>query len=139
MPTHSDHTGEPDLTTAAELRPVLDALISREPLFHRPRSGGEDPQYDTLIDHDFWEVGASGRRYSRNYVLAVLASREAQSHSGDIWATEDFHCRKLAAEVYLLTYTLHQGQRKTRRTTVWRQTAQGWKALFHQGTVVQES
>jgi len=38
--------------------------------------------------------------------------------------------------VYFLTYTLLQGERKTRRATIWQNTPVGWKIVFHQGTVV---
>lgn len=43
---------------------------------------------------------------------------------------------KLAENVYFLTYTLLQGERKTRRATIWQNTPVGWKIVFHQGTVV---
>ena len=46
--------------------------------------------------------------------------------------------RKLAGDLYLLTYTLLQDHvRKTRRSTIWQRTASGWKIVFHQGTLVQ--
>lgn len=51
---------------------------------------------------DFWEVGASGRRYSREFVLDVLEQRLANPHD-DEWETSDFYCRKLAPQLYLLT------------------------------------
>jgi hypothetical protein len=52
---------------------------------------------------------------------------------------EDFHCQKLATDLYLLTYTLTQQKtRKTRRSTIWQKTAEGWKIVFHQGTVIAE-
>jgi hypothetical protein len=86
---------------------------------------------------DFWEVGASGRRYSREFVLEELEKRFAQPHD-DVWETSGFHCRRLADNLYLLTYTLLQNrQRKTRRSTIWRCTEDGWKILFHQGTIVE--
>ena len=50
-----------------------------------------------------------------------------------LWRTEGHQCRRLSSDTYLLTYTLHQGQRITRRTTVWRQTTSGWQALFPPG------
>ena len=51
----------------------------------------------------------------------------------------DFACRKLASGVYLLTYTLLQDKtRWTRRSTIWQQTSDGWKIVFHQGTIVQD-
>ncbi len=39
---------------------------------------------------------------------------------------------------YLLTYTLTQEERITRRATLWRRTSNGWKILDHQGTIVEE-
>ena len=55
------------------------------------------------------------------------------------WQTTDFYCRKLSGDVYLLTYTLLQDdQRLTRRSEIWQRTADGWKNIYHQGTVVQD-
>lgn len=85
-------------------------------------------------------MGASGRRYSRNYVLDILEERFQQDQSGDIWETSDFYCKRLGADVYLLTYTLLQHRtRKTRRSTIWQQTTEGWKIVYHQGTIVQDA
>jgi hypothetical protein len=40
----------------------------------------------------------------------------------------------------LLTYTLLQDhERQTRRMTIWRSTADGWKIVYHQGTIVQNA
>jgi len=129
---------EPVLATARELHGVLNELIAREPLFHRPELGTARDAVEGMIAADFWEIGASGRRYSRDYVLAVLASRQDETQPEDAWSTSDFHCRQLAERVYLLTYTLFQGERKTRRATIWQRSASGWEAVFHQGTVVQD-
>jgi hypothetical protein len=39
-----------------------------------------------------------------------------------------------------LTYTpLQHSERKTRRSTIWQRTPDGWKIGFHQGTTVQDS
>jgi hypothetical protein len=55
----------------------------------------------------------------------------------DDWAAKEFRCRRLAGDVYLLTYTLIQNQeRETRRSTIWEKTDEGWKIVFHQGTAV---
>ena len=94
-----------------------------------------------MTDDGFWEVGASGRRYSRGYVLGVLEGRyQEPSYVAleDTWEATDFACRQLGSDTYLLTYTLQQGSRKTRRATVWRRSAEGWKIMFHQGTVVDD-
>lgn len=128
---------EPVLVTYPALKAVLDELQQREPIFHRPELGTTRADIEGMLVSDFWEVGASGRRYSRDYVLAELEKRYAAGHE-DKWETTDFHCRRLAEEVYLLTYTLLQGERKTRRATIWQRTPTGWKIVFHQGTIVQE-
>jgi hypothetical protein len=128
---------EPTLITAPALLPVLDELKQREPIFHRPEFGTTRQHFEAMTEADFWEVGASGQRYSRAYVLDVLDERFKHPHE-DVWETSDFHCSEIAAGNYLLTYTLRQGERLTRRATVWRRTAQGWKVVYHQGTVVAE-
>ena len=133
-------TREPHLVTDPALAEILAQLIRREPIFHRPEFGTTRADFDNMTTLDYWEVGASGRRYSRNYVLDMLEERFQQDQSGDIWETSDFYCKRLGADVYLLTYTLLQHRtRKTRRSTIWQQTTEGWKIVYHQGTIVQDA
>jgi hypothetical protein len=84
----------------------------------------------------FWEVCASGRRYSREYVLDTLELRHSEPHE-DIWETQDFHCLEIAPNNYLITYTLFQGERVTRRSTIWRRCGTDWKIVYHQGTIIE--
>jgi hypothetical protein len=126
---------EPTFVTPPALRAVLAELKRREPLFHTPEFGSTRAAYAELLDADFWEVGASGRRYSREYVLDILGTR-APDVNEDAWETHDFHVREIAAEHFLITYTLLQGSRITRRTTLWRRTGNRFVALYHQGTLV---
>ena len=130
---------EPSLATDAALLGILQGLRQREPIFHRPELGSTRADFDRLMTADFWEVGASGRRYSRDYVLDQLERRAAEATIGDKLQATDFHCRRLAQDVYLLTYTLFQPERRTRRATIWRSTESGWKIVFHQGTIVQDA
>jgi hypothetical protein len=130
---------EPTLATDPELTDILAELVSREPIFHRPELGATRTDFENMTAADFWEVGASGRRYGRAYVLDQLEKRHAVPHV-DMWETTDFHCRRLADDVYLLTYTLLQNnERRTRRSTLWQRTLEGWKIVFHQGTIVQDA
>ena len=124
-------------TTDSKLLDVLAELRRREPIFHRPELGATRAEFESMVDEDFWEVGASGRRYTRKFVLEVLEDR-ARTPEEDLWETTDFRCQELAASLYLLTYTLRQGERVTRRTTIWRRVVADWKIVFHQGTIVAE-
>jgi hypothetical protein len=66
---------EPDLVTDPALEPVLRELMAREPIFHHPERGTTRRDFEAMVDPGFWEVGASGRRYGREYVLDVLEER----------------------------------------------------------------
>ena len=66
------HPAEPELVTAPGLLPVLEALRRREPIFHRPEFGSRRADFERMVEADFWEVGASGRRYSRAFILDQL-------------------------------------------------------------------
>jgi hypothetical protein len=128
---------EPSFTTAPELKDVLAELSAREPIFHCPEFGTSRADFERMTAQDFWETGASGRRYAREFVLDELEQRFATPHD-DVWETRDFYCRKLGEDTYLLTYTLLQGgKRLTRRATIWQRAVDGWKIVYHQGTVVQ--
>jgi hypothetical protein len=125
-------------TTDPKLLDVLAELRRREPIFHRPELGTTRADFENMTAADFWEVGASGRRYTRKHVLDVLEERH-KTPLEDVWETTDFRCQELAVDIYLLTYTLRQeGARITRRSTIWRRSADGWKIVFHQGTLVED-
>ncbi len=130
---------EPTLQTAPELAGILAELTAREPIFHRPEFGATRADFERMTADDYWETGASGRRYSRAAVLDGLEERFSAPHD-DVWETRDFFCRQLAADVYLLTYTLVQDrERITRRTTIWQRFADAWKIVYHQGTIMQDA
>jgi len=89
----------------------------------------------------FFEIGASGRLYSREFVLQTLEqrSRNPSFMEEERWKTSDFRLLRLGPETWLLSYLLDQnlptGHRLSRRTTLWRQTSGGWQVIFHQGTL----
>jgi hypothetical protein len=112
-------------------------LIAREPIFHRPELGTTREQYAAQTADDFWEVGASGRVYELDYVLDRLVERGKVAGDED-WVISDVRCRNLGTSTYALTYRLDQAGRLTRRLTLWRREPDGWKALYHQGTLIQD-
>ncbi|MEO7230711.1 MAG: DUF4440 domain-containing protein [Candidatus Limnocylindrales bacterium] len=124
--------------TEARLDDVLSELQRREPIFHRPEMGTSRADFDAMTEPDFWEVGASGRIYSREAVWATLQQRYADPDywATDAWEATDFRCREAAPQTYLVTYTLRQGERVTRRMTIWRRAGDVWQIVYHQGTLV---
>lgn len=118
------------------LASVLTELSKREPVFHRTEFGTTRRDFENMTDENFLEIGASGRRYSRMYVIDTLARRHSAPHD-DVWAASEFDCIELGPDTYLVTYTLLQDRtRVTRRASIWRRTAGNWKIVYHQGTVV---
>jgi hypothetical protein len=124
---------------------ILNELIQREPIFHHPEFGTTRQDFEQMTDPSFWEIGASGRRYSREEVIAEVVKRyENPQYRGiqtppeNTWQTKDCHCRSIGHDHYLLTYTLVQPDRVTRRSTLWRQSHNGWQILYHQGTIVRD-
>jgi hypothetical protein len=126
---------EPRRQTAAELLPIQDQLIRREPIFHRAEFGTTRADFDAIMAADFWEIGASGKHYSRAHILDVLQERH-EAVVTEVWQTKDFYCQPLAEDLYLLAYTLLQGERVSRRATIWRRVGCDWQIVFHQGTIV---
>ena len=136
---------------------ILASLTSREPIFHRwEHLNNRTPirvDFESLAAPDFFEIGASGRIYTREFVISTLEQRYSDpTYTDDPWETSDFRLRQLSPTTYLLSYTLtqHPGpqpisldgehpqsteKRLTRRTTIWQETTSGWQILFHQGTL----
>lgn len=124
--------------TEPELADILVELSARELILHRPEPGTSRSDFERMMVEDFWEIGASGRLYSKQQVLDVLEQRCAYPPE-EAWETSDFHCHRLSSNTFLLTYGLVQYRvRRTRRATIWKKTPEGWKAVFHQGTLIQD-
>jgi hypothetical protein len=84
---------------------------------------------------DFWEIGASGNLYDRDFVIATLLERYKTPEADDL-VCSDFKLRRLAEDLYQLNYVLQQAGRLTRRTTLWKKAGEKWQILFHQGTPI---
>ena len=122
--------------TEPELIPVLEELRRREPIFHRPEFASDQAGFERMMAPDYREVGASGRHYSREFILRTLEENPPVDAVTAGWQISDHQCRRLGPDTYLFTYTLRQGDRITRRVTIWLNSPGGWQTLYHQGTVV---
>ena len=123
-------------STEHELLPVLQELRRREPIFHSAEFGNSTVDYERNMAPDYWEVGASGRRYSRQFILRELDGKPVVYADTVGWESWDHAVRRLGPDTYLLTYTLRQGERLTRRATIWQKEVHGWSIVYHQGTIV---
>lgn len=126
---------EPELTLESGLTPLLDELKTLEDLYHAAYPDATLAEFDRLVSPDFWETGATGRRYSRAFARQVLAQRPARPDPAT-WQTDEHHLQRVGEDVWLLTYRLHQPGRVTRRMTLWRREGGRWQVVYHQGTVV---
>ncbi|MEV0918868.1 DUF4440 domain-containing protein [Streptomyces sp. NPDC049967] len=85
-----------------------------------------------LLDPEFTEFGASGRRYDRASVLAVT-SADAE---GTPAVATGMSGRLLAPGLVHLTFLTERDGRRVRRHSIWRRTESRWRLYFHQGTPV---
>jgi len=122
--------------TIPDLESVLQELRRREPIFHTPEFGATPADFDKVAAPEYWEVGASGRRYSREFILQTLLRTPPVNAASVGWQSYDHAVRRLGPDTYLFTYTLRQSERLTRRSTIWRKSSEGWRIIYHQGTIV---
>lgn len=125
----------PDPDGRFDAESVLAQLVALEPIFHAP-GGMTRAQFDTLTAADFAEVGASGRRYNREEVWAVLARRAESGVPEPVFELTRAAVRRLAEHAWVLTYDLRFDGRHSRRVSVWEWTDAQWRVVYHQGTAV---
>jgi hypothetical protein len=88
-----------------------------------------------MIHDDFVEFGSSGDRYDRGHAIEVMTSGLA----GEV-LIKDFEALTLAPSVVLCTYrSIGETGREARRSSIWVESDNEWKIIFHQGTRVPDS
>lgn len=116
----------------------IQQLRALEPIFHRSPVGSTRAHFEAMTSDDFWEVGASGKVYDRQWCLNELTRRYADPAYDPLvgMTVDEFAVRRVGPDVWLVAYRLFQDERETRRSTVWRREGGRWRALYHQGTLV---
>lgn len=104
-----------ELITARELA-LLSATLRADP-----------PSAAELLHRDFTEVGAGGRRYDRDEILAHLAPLVGVE-------AEEFVADEIAPGVVLLRYATTGPEGTVERTSVWISENGRWLLRHHQGT-----
>ncbi|PKV89628.1 DUF4440 domain-containing protein [Streptomyces sp. TLI_146] len=85
-----------------------------------------------LLDPQFTEVGASGRRWDAASILAATGDGTVSPES-PVNVTEMSGVVLAPGIVHLTYLSEHQGSRAW-RSSLWRLTETGWRMYFHQGT-----
>lgn len=114
---------------------VAEAIVGERRL-HDPAVRLSRPLAEALFDPEFTEVGASGRRWTYEEMLAALPELHGGEDGPPIVA-EAFAGTVLAPGVVHLTYETVIDGRRARRSSLWRRDAAGTLRLYyHQGTPV---
>ncbi|WP_030706864.1 DUF4440 domain-containing protein [Streptomyces sp. NRRL F-2580] len=91
-----------------------------------------------LLDPHFVEVGASGRRWTYEEILAALPEMDGAAVDGPRYEPSDITGVLLAPGLVHLTYETTLGGARARRSSLWRRQEpdDGWRMYYHQATPV---
>ncbi len=122
----SDETAQVAAAVAGELR-LLDPAVraSRELAAE-------------LLDPEFAEVGASGRRSGYEQLLAELPDKAGASKDGPWYEPSGMTGVLLAPGLVQVTFEARLGDRRSRHSSLWRRRDErsGWRMYYHHATLV---
>ena len=110
-------------------------LRSREESLLNPAVRRDRARVTAMLAEDFQEFGSSGRLWTREQILGLLATETPQPLS-----MEDFECHRIAEGVALVCYRgvhidpLTHQRDTTLRSSLWTKHSGEWRLRFHQGT-----
>ncbi|WMX48606.1 nuclear transport factor 2 family protein [Streptomyces roseicoloratus] len=127
-----------DSTESPEAQAAIAAATDGELRLHDPavRASGEGIR---LIHPEFVEIGASGRRWTYEDMVAALPTLHGGA-GGPRIEVSAVRGVLLAPDLVHLTYESVIAGRRARRSSLWRKGGDGtgWRLYFHQGTPVPE-
>ncbi len=115
-----------------ELAPLL---LRNEQTLLDPAVRRDRDRVSALLAEDFVEFGSSGRVWTREQILDLLAKEDYEPP-----AMEDFRCVRIGAGAALVTYRTVRSDSRTGersaalRSSVWTNEKGEWRVRFHQGT-----
>ncbi|WP_051807734.1 DUF4440 domain-containing protein [Streptomyces sp. NRRL F-2664] len=122
---------------ALQQHPDVTEAIVLEQRLHDPSVRLSGPLAEALFDLDFIEVGASGRRWTHEEMVAALPTLHGGSESSTPITAERFEGTVLAPGIVHLTYETRIEDRHARRSSIWRRDAAGqFRLSYHQATPV---
>ncbi|MFF8832825.1 DUF4440 domain-containing protein [Streptomyces sp. NPDC015131] len=122
----------------------VEAAIAGELRLLDPAVRASPAEAARLLDPEFTEVGASGRRWTREAMLGALPDLAPAPAGGPPVEVSGMTGVQLAPDLVHLTYETAAGGRRVRRSSLWRRDPSGgagsgaWRLYYHQGTPVPE-
>lgn len=84
-----------------------------------------------LLASDFYEIGQSGRRWSRDEIIDSLVAEGDEHPDAELTEREAV---LIGVDTVLLSYRLEFVARSSRRSSLWRWDGRRMRCFFHQGT-----
>ncbi|MEU9182604.1 nuclear transport factor 2 family protein [Streptomyces sp. NPDC048550] len=122
----SHETDEVSEAIACELR-LMDPSVRMSRSFARE-----------LLDPEFVEVGASGRRWTCDEMLAALPDLDGAADDGPRYEPSKFAGVVLAPGLVHLTFETTMDGSRARRSSLWRKQGADatWRMYYHQATPI---
>ncbi|MFE6834062.1 DUF4440 domain-containing protein [Streptomyces sp. NPDC057705] len=116
----------------------VDEAIAGELRLMDPSVRMSKPLARQLLDPEFVEVGASGRRWTYEEMLAALPEMDGAAEDGPRYEPSEMTGVMLTPGLVHLTYETVIGGDRARRSSLWRKrgAGAGWQMYYHQATPV---
>ncbi|MFE3904733.1 DUF4440 domain-containing protein [Streptomyces sp. NPDC059153] len=118
---------------ADESERAVQAAIEAEMRLLDPEVRASPALVSELLDPEYLEFGASGRRWDATSILTVTSDGSVALEAPV--EVSDMSGVVLAPGIVHLTYFADHSGRRAWRSSVWRLTEVGWRMYFHQGTL----
>ena len=116
-------------------RELAQQLITLECALLKPHVRASAEMLDNLLADEFIEFSATGKCFDKQHVLARLPGELMPE-----FHNQDFDVRLINDGLAQVTYRARLQRDKeprpqySNRSSLWRQTEDGWQMVFHQGT-----
>ncbi|MFF0291620.1 DUF4440 domain-containing protein [Streptomyces sp. NPDC005262] len=117
---------------ADESERAVQAAVEAEMRLLDPDVRASPSLVSELLDPEFLEFGASGRRWDAASILTVTSDGSVAPEAPV--KISEVSGAVIAPGIVHLTYLTDHNGRRARRSSVWRLTDVGWRMYFHQGT-----
>jgi len=102
----------------------------------RPEVRSNAARVAELLADDYFEIGESGKRYTKRDVLETLTNEAETEFTIDNFAVVPFGPDTVLATYHVRKFIRESSsETRSRRSSLWHRSDGRWKMAFHQGTV----